>query len=91
VSSEERNYLDGNGSSVLLDFLADVGFDHVCGARPLKLAIQRELEARGILSEEYSDGDTIIVDVVNERLKKRSMGRQCVIRCTRRGRRDAFI
>ena len=54
-----------------LDFLADVGFDPVYGARPLKRTIQRELEtviARGILGGEYGDGDSIIVNVVNERL-----------------------
>jgi ATP-dependent Clp protease ATP-binding subunit ClpB len=53
------------------DFLAEVGFDPIYGARPLKRTIQRELEtvvARGILSGEYGDGDTVIVDVVNERL-----------------------
>jgi ATP-dependent Clp protease ATP-binding subunit ClpB len=54
-----------------LDFLAEVGFDPLYGARPLKRTIQRELEsvvARGILGGEYGDGDTILVDVVNERL-----------------------
>ena len=53
------------------DFLADVGFDPVYGARPLKRTIQRELEtvvARGILSGLFGDGDTVVVDVVNERL-----------------------
>ena len=54
-----------------LDFLVDVGFDPNYGARPLKRTIQRELEtvvARGILGGLYGDGDTILVDVVNERL-----------------------
>ncbi|MGB3403854.1 MAG: ATP-dependent chaperone ClpB [Microcoleaceae cyanobacterium] len=54
-----------------LDFLAEVGFDPVYGARPLKRAIQRELEtqlAKGILRGEFNDGDTIYVDVENERL-----------------------
>jgi ATP-dependent Clp protease ATP-binding subunit ClpB len=54
-----------------LDFLADVGFDPVYGARPLKRTLQRELEtviARGILSGNYGDGDTIIVEVLNDRL-----------------------
>ncbi|MDJ0619620.1 MAG: ATP-dependent chaperone ClpB [Calothrix sp. MO_192.B10] len=54
-----------------LDFIADVGFDPVFGARPLKRAIQRELEtqiAKAILRGEFSDGDTIYVDVENERL-----------------------
>ena len=54
-----------------LDFLAEVGYDPVYGARPLKRAIQRELEtqiAKAILRGEFHDGDTIFVDVQNERL-----------------------
>ncbi|MBW4564824.1 MAG: ATP-dependent chaperone ClpB [Mojavia pulchra JT2-VF2] len=54
-----------------LDFLAEVGYDPVFGARPLKRAIQRELEtqiAKAILRGEFTDGDTIFVDVQNERL-----------------------
>jgi len=54
-----------------LDFLADIGFDPVYGARPLKRTIQRQLEtvmAKGILSGSYGDGDSVIVDIVNERL-----------------------
>ncbi|GKY93088.1 hypothetical protein MPSEU_000277100 [Mayamaea pseudoterrestris] len=48
-----------------LDYLADVGFDPVYGARPLKRVIQREVEsqvARGILSGNFVEGDTIVVD-----------------------------
>lgn len=55
-----------NMSESALDHLADVGFDPVYGARPLKRAIQRELEttvAQGILRGDYTDGDTISVDV----------------------------
>ena len=58
-------------SSSALDFLAEVGYDPVFGARPLKRAIQRELEtqiAKAILRGDFSDGDTIFVDVQNERL-----------------------
>lgn len=58
-------------SATALDFLAEVGYDPVFGARPLKRAIQRELEtqiAKAILRGEFSDGDTIFVDVENERL-----------------------
>ena len=61
-------------SDAALDFLAEVGFDPVYGARPLKRTLQRELEtkiARGILGGEYFDGDTIEVDVENERLSLR--------------------
>ncbi len=58
-------------SSSAIDFLAEVGYDPVFGARPLKRAIQRELEtqiAKAILRADFSDGDTIFVDVENERL-----------------------
>ena len=61
-------------TDVALDFLADVGFDPVYGARPLKRTLQRELEtviARGILNGEWMQGDTIIVDVANERIALR--------------------
>jgi ATP-dependent Clp protease ATP-binding subunit ClpB len=58
-------------SESALDLLAEVGYDPVYGARPLKRTIQRELEttlAKGILSGSFGDGDTIFVDVLNERL-----------------------
>ncbi|MEH2040318.1 ATP-dependent chaperone ClpB [Nostoc sp.] len=58
-------------SDSALDFLAEVGYDPVYGARPLKRAIQRELEtqiAKSILRGEFNDGNTIFVDVQNERL-----------------------
>ncbi|MBW4494089.1 MAG: ATP-dependent chaperone ClpB [Oscillatoria princeps RMCB-10] len=58
-------------SDAALDFLAEIGYDPVYGARPLKRAIQRELEtqiAKAILRGEFNDGDTIYVDVENERL-----------------------
>ncbi len=58
-------------SDAALDFLADVGYDPTYGARPLKRAIQREVEtaiAKSILRSEFLPGDTIFVDVENERL-----------------------
>ncbi|MFM6455400.1 MAG: ATP-dependent chaperone ClpB, partial [Planktothrix sp.] len=58
-------------SDSALDFLAEVGYDPVYGARPLKRAIQRELEtpiAKAILRSEFVNGDTIFVDIENERL-----------------------
>ena len=48
------------------DWLADAGYDPVYGARPLKRAIQRELEtpiAKAILAGRYGDGDDVAVDV----------------------------
>ncbi|KAL7507802.1 hypothetical protein ACHAXN_008146 [Cyclotella atomus] len=57
-----------------LDYLAEVGFDPVYGARPLKRALQKELEntmALGILNGEYSDGDTIMVGVLDGKINIR--------------------
>ncbi|WP_216923203.1 ATP-dependent chaperone ClpB [Synechococcus sp. CCAP 1479/9] len=60
--------------SAALDWLAAVGYDPVYGARPLKRAIQRELEtpiAKAILAGTYLSGSTIVVDVEHERLRFR--------------------
>ncbi|MBD2150051.1 ATP-dependent chaperone ClpB [Pseudanabaena sp. FACHB-1277] len=54
-----------------LDFIAEVGYDPVYGARPLKRIIQRQLEtqiAKSILRGDFAEGDTIFVDIENERL-----------------------
>ena len=54
-----------------LDYLAELGYDPVYGARPLKRAISRYLEtaiAKSILRGEYQPNDTIFVDVEDERL-----------------------
>jgi ATP-dependent Clp protease ATP-binding subunit ClpB len=48
-----------------LDLLSNAGFDPVYGARPLKRAIQQQLEnplAQQILSGAFAPGDTIAVD-----------------------------
>jgi ATP-dependent Clp protease ATP-binding subunit ClpB len=58
-------------STAAVDFLAEVGYDPVYGARPLKRTIQRQLEtqiAKGILRGTFKEGDRIVVDVHNERL-----------------------
>jgi ATP-dependent Clp protease ATP-binding subunit ClpB len=52
-------------SDAALMLLGNVGFDPVYGARPLKRAIQQQLEnplASKILSGEFSSGDTVNVD-----------------------------
>jgi ATP-dependent Clp protease ATP-binding subunit ClpB len=56
-------------NSAALDWLAGVGYDPVYGARPLKRAVQRELEtpiAKGILAGSFSSGHTIFVDVTTD-------------------------
>ena len=58
--------LDLNISESATDWLANAGYDPVYGARPLKRAIQRELEtpiAKAILAGRYVDGATVNVDV----------------------------
>ena len=58
--------LDLSISDNATDWLADAGYDPVYGARPLKRAIQRELEtpiAKAILAGRYGDGDDVTVDV----------------------------
>jgi ATP-dependent Clp protease ATP-binding subunit ClpB len=52
-------------------YIADVGYDPVFGARPLKRAIQREIEnplATKILENTFVAGDTILVDVKGKAL-----------------------
>ncbi len=52
-------------SDAALALLGNIGFDPVYGARPLKRAIQQQLEnplANRILSGEFGQGDTVVVD-----------------------------
>ncbi len=54
------------------DKLADAGFDPVYGARPLKRAIQQQIEnplAQEILQGKFKPGDTINVQVSDDRLE----------------------
>jgi len=67
----EEKKLDLRVEADALDWLAGVGYDPVYGARPLKRAIQRELEtpiAKAILAGTFTPGATIAVRVENERL-----------------------
>ena len=55
-----------------LDKLGEAGFDPVYGARPLKRAIQQQLEnplAQDILAGRFGPGDTIRVDCVDGQLQ----------------------
>ncbi len=61
-------------SDAAVDWLANAGYDPVYGARPLKRAIQRELEtpiAKSILAGIYGDSQIVHVDVDQERLSFR--------------------
>jgi len=58
-------------SEQALDLLGEAGFDPVYGARPMKRAIQQQLEnplAQQILAGNFVAGDTIKVDVEHETL-----------------------
>ena len=57
-----------------LEKLAEMGYDPEMGARPLKRVIQQNIEdslSDAMLAGEFEDGDTIIVDVVDEEIKLR--------------------
>jgi ATP-dependent Clp protease ATP-binding subunit ClpB len=70
-----RKRLKSNGyglelSDAALSLLGEAGFDPVYGARPLKRAIQQEIEnplAQKILSGDFASGETIKVDVKDGR------------------------
>ena len=70
----EQRKLELRLSEAAADWLATIGFDPVYGARPLKRAIQRELEtpiAKAILAGQLSEGKTVDVDVDGEKLSIR--------------------
>ncbi|BAO43976.1 ATP-dependent chaperone ClpB [Thiolapillus brandeum] len=58
-------------SNAALDLLGEAGFDPVYGARPLKRAIQHQLEnplAQKILAGEFGPGDLVTVDASGDQL-----------------------
>jgi ATP-dependent Clp protease ATP-binding subunit ClpB len=58
-------------SDSALDYIVTAGYDPVYGARPLKRAIQRELEnpmATKILENTFGPEDTILIDCVDNHL-----------------------
>jgi len=62
-------------TSEALDLLAELGYDPEMGARPLKRVIQQKVEdnlSDALLSGEFEDGDTIIVDVVDDEIELHS-------------------
>ena len=67
---QERE-IDFEISDQALDLLGEAGFDPIYGARPLKRAIQNQLENRlasEILAGHFISGDKIKIDVANESL-----------------------
>lgn len=58
-------------SEAVIDHIAAVGYDPVYGARPLKRAIQQELEnpiARALIEGKFIAGDSIVVDYTHEKI-----------------------
>jgi ATP-dependent Clp protease ATP-binding subunit ClpB len=81
VRKLEKRLLERDISMVMtpaaMDTMAEIGFDPVFGARPLKRAIQRELEtavAKGILRGDFADGDEITIDSDNGQIVIRRTG-----------------
>jgi ATP-dependent Clp protease ATP-binding subunit ClpB len=67
---EERGY-SARLSDAALELLGNSGFDPVYGARPLKRAIQQEIEnplAQQILSGKLIPGKPITIDVENDHI-----------------------
>ena len=59
-------------SESAIDYVAEMGYDPVYGARPLKRAIQRELEnpiATKILENTFVEGCSVVIDYIEDRLK----------------------
>jgi len=53
-------------SQLAVDVLGDLGYNPEFGARPLKRVVQQQVEsplARGLLGGEFTDGDTISIEV----------------------------
>ena len=64
---QHRDYL----TDAALDLIAQAGFDPVYGARPLKRAVQQQIEnplAQRILGGQFMPNDTILIDVVESKL-----------------------
>src|SRR5205085_1775039 len=73
--------LEGQGLTLELtpaskDLLAQKGYDPTLGARPLRRAIQREVEdplSERILWKEFRAGETVVVDVEDDKIVFRSI------------------
>ena len=61
-------------TDALLDFIGEVGYDPIYGARPLKRAIQQEIEnslAQQILSGQLLPGKVVTIDYVDGKVQAR--------------------
>ena len=63
-----------NTTPEALELIAEMGYDPEMGARPLRRVIQQHIEdslSDALLAGEFEDGDTIIVDVVDDEIHLR--------------------
>ena len=61
-----------NTTPAALELLAEMGYDPEMGARPLRRVIQQNIEdtlSDALLAGEFEDGDTIVVDVVDDKIE----------------------
>ena len=61
-----------NTTPAALELLAELGYDPEMGARPLRRVIQQNIEdtlSDALLAGEFEDGDTIVVDVVDDEIE----------------------
>jgi len=66
----EENAISLTATPAALDLLAAEGYDPDMGARPLRRIIQQKIEDRlsdSLLAGEFSEGDTVMVDVNEDR------------------------
>ena len=76
-------------SDAALTELVSIGFDPVYGARPLRRAIQTEIEnplAKQILEGEFAAKDTILVDVVKRKIVFEKVAQQTARRKSAEGK-----
>jgi ATP-dependent Clp protease ATP-binding subunit ClpC len=67
----EENGLKLDITAAAKNLVADRGFDIQYGARPLKRALQSEIEdplSEMLLREEAKPGDTIVIDAVDDKI-----------------------
>ncbi len=67
----EENAIVLTSSPEAIDKLAELGYDPDMGARPLKRVIQNKIEdplSDALLSGQFEDGDTILVDIQDEEI-----------------------
>ena len=68
----DEKHMDVTLTEAAKRYLAEEGYDPVYGARPLKRAIQRELQdplAMAVLEDRFGEGDVVRIDARDGRLR----------------------